>query len=168
MDRSPADRLTTDRIPGLGSDDETDPEHMQPGDDAAKEPRDVLEDSFDAEFEDSDDKPPLRTRLRKYLLGVSLGGLGLAVLAALLRRLLGDGDESGDTSDSETDGEPTAETETDAETEHDGETPETDEDDLTSELLTADAEGAAAMVGLGFNLLVRALVDDEPDGRDPS
>jgi len=168
MDRSPADRLPTDRIPGLGSDDETDSESTQLDSDASDE-LDVTADAFDAEVEDSDEKPPLRARLRTLLLGVSLGGIALAVLAALLRRILGDGDESEDTSDPATDAEPTAETETVVDSDNDGETTETDEEvDLTSELLTADAEGAAAMVGLGFNLLVRALVDDEPDGRDPS
>lgn len=146
MDRSPADRLPTGRIPGLGSDDETEP---------TDEDVDTADGSPEIELEEPDEKPPLRVRIRKLLLGVSLGGLGLAVLAALLRRVLGGDHEPDDAVEQETD-EDAVGLETD---EPEAEAPDEDVESV-SDLLTADAEGAAALVGLGFNLLVRALVDD--------
>ncbi|QCC51031.1 hypothetical protein [Halapricum salinum] len=163
MDDSPADRT-----PGLESDDET--ESAAPPSDES-----VADDSLEAEFEQADETPPLRTRLRKLLLGVSLGAVALALLAALLRRVLGDSEDDAETAaddDPETTASEGAALEQDdlgavpeqdtPDAEPDMETSDADEEvESVSDLLTADAEGAAAMVGLGFNLLVRALVDDD-------
>ena len=154
MDRDTvADRLPTDRIPRLGgSEDTSQPITGQPGreDDAA--------DATDEEVALSGQGPSGRTKLRKLLLGVSLAGLVLAVLAILLRRVLGGSD-----SDDDADGSPESETppQDDEADEPEPEPPADAEVESVSDLLTADAEGAAAMVGLGFNLLVRALVDDD-------
>jgi hypothetical protein len=179
MDRnSISDRLPFGRIPGLGAD--TDETATGPAGDTADAESVVETDSpADAEtgspveidLDEPEDTPSRRDKVRKVLLGVSLGGLGLALLAALLRRVLGGSDdEDGDDEDGDddfTDGADDVSTD-DAESESLSEAFETTEsdteppaDDVASELLTADAEGVAALIGLGFQLLVRALVGED-------
>jgi hypothetical protein len=176
--RLPTSWLPTDRLPGLGSDtDDVDAysdDAVVTDSQAEPEPDSPVE----IDLGEPEDTPSRREKLRKLLLVTALGGLGLAVLAALLRRVLGtsDGEDDGDADptddiDATDDAESESLSEVFETTEPDTETatePETrtaaDEVDVASELLTADAEGVAALIGLGFQLLIRALVgEDESD-----
>lgn len=154
-DEHPLDRLPTDRIresiPGIGSEDE-------PGDDETGDAAERIDDQdvdSDAETgsalreeleggEPRNDGPSRRDQARKVLLGVSVGGVGLGVLAALLRRLLG-GSEDETEADESKRGEPEADE------------AKTDEPEPPA----PDAEAVAAAIGLGFQLVVRAVVSGD-------
>ncbi len=146
-DRLPTDRIPLGRVPGLGS--ETEPESIDTFDEATAPPETATkmgETRGDAETEDKsvadsanapadNERLSRRERARKVLLGVSIGGAVLAVVAAVLRRLLGDESEEDEES---ADAEPKAEQ------------PEP----------APDAEAVAAVIGLAFQLLVRRLVGE--------
>ncbi|MEF8883126.1 MAG: hypothetical protein V5A34_11455 [Halapricum sp.] len=152
-DEHPLDRLPTDRIrgsiPGIGSEDE--PVDDETGD--AAEPFDDRDgdagtgSALREELEGSEprnDGPSRREQARKVLLGVSIGGVGLGALAALLRRLLG-GSEDEAEADEAKESKPEA-----------GEA-RTDEPEPPA----PDAEAVAAAIGLGFQLVVRAVVGSD-------
>lgn len=168
MDRDTvSDRLPFGRIPGLGTDTEAtveQPASDTGGVDSADTDSDIEADPIEIDLDGPEDTPSRRARVRKALMGVSLGGLGLAALAALLWRLLG-GSDSEDDADGE-DEPASGAVETEASQDEDAAEPDSepaaeDEVDIASELLTADAEGVAALIGLGFQLLVRALVGED-------
>lgn len=151
-DEHPLDRLPTDRIrgslPGISSKDE--PDDDETGD--AAERIDDQDINGEAETgsalrgeleggEPRSDGPSRRDQARKVLLGVSVSGVGLGVLAALLRRLLGESED---------------EAEADEAKERKPEAGEAGTDE--PEPPAPDAEAVAAAIGLGFQLVVRAVV----------
>jgi hypothetical protein len=155
MDEHPLDRLPTDRIrrsiPGIGSEDEPgddetgdagEPFDDQVGDDDT-ETGSVLREELEGS-EPRNDGPSRREQARKVLLGVSVGGVGLGVLAALLRRLLGGSED---------------EAEADEAKERKPEAGEAGTDE--PEPPAPDAEAVAAAIGLGFQLVVRAVVGSD-------
>jgi len=152
-DRIPTDRAPLGRVPGLGGESEPEPTDTFDGSAGASDATGCEEKRGDAETEavgngedelTDEEGPSRREQARKALLGVSIGGGVLAVLAAVLRRLLG-GDESEGASE-EDEGAVRIELE-DEETEP-----------------APDAEAVAAVIGLAFQLLVRRLVgEDDPE-----
>ncbi|QSG05185.1 hypothetical protein [Halapricum desulfuricans] len=177
MDRGDlADRLPNlplDRVPGLGGESDPEPpdtfdepietadtfdEPTEASDDERIEPADeeLIDDSSDGTDAEPEEEatPSRREQVRKALLGVSIGGAALAVLAAIVRRLLG-GDESDDDgaavegAEQDIDAEPADEQGIDVgpADEQDGPAP--------------DAEAVAATIGLAFQVLVRRLVGED-------
>jgi len=148
-DRLPTDRIPLGRVPGLGGESEPEPTDTFDGATADPDTAEKREEARDDTVADSEEVPAdeegpsRREQARKALLGVSIGGSVLAVVAAVLRRLLGgDGSEGASEADGAVLIEPVEE----------GSEP------------PPDAEAVAAVIGLAFQLLVRRLVgEDDPD-----
>ncbi|QSG10644.1 hypothetical protein HSBGL_0203 [Halapricum desulfuricans] len=153
-DRLP--NLSLDRVPGIGGESEPEPpdsfdeptersdaapptadtrDEGGPADEAVNDS--VGETGGDEDEPEEERTPSRREQARKALLGVSVGGAALAVLAAVVRRLLGEDESEGD--DVIVDAEPEAER------------PEP----------APDAEAVAAVVGLAFQVLVRRLAGED-------
>lgn len=162
-DRLP--NLSLDRVPGIGGESEPEPpdsfdEPIEASDtfdeptEASDAPTAIPDTRDEGESEDepiddragvTDDEdepeeeetPSRREQARKALLGVSLGGAALAVLAAAVRRLLGEHESEED--------------EGIVDVEPEEEQPEP----------APDAEAVATVVGLAFQVLVRRLVGED-------
>lgn len=167
------DRLPTDRIrsslPGVDADatdefdaedgpdefdlDTTDePPAAEPATTGLGDDVDAATDAAESDADptaDDEEAPSRREQARTLLLGVSLAGAGLAVVAALVRRLLG-----GRTDEAE-----------DVEPADEGLVSDEAAAEPTPDTPAPDAEGVAATIGLAFLLVVRALLgeDDEPE-----
>lgn len=152
-DRLPTDRISLGGVPGLGGESEPEPTDTFDGATANPDTAEKMEEArgdteagdeavADSEEVPADEEGPSRRKqARRALLGVSIGGSVLAVVAAVLRRLLGEDESEG------------------ASEEDEGAVRIELEDERAEP--APDAEAVAAVIGLAFQLLVRRLVGED-------